>query len=161
VGTREISTGGPAWAQDLLGNVEGAAVRRCVIVSISDTFREFGLSIEHNDNSPPPPAERRPRPRKRVLLGGIITFADGAHSFDCTFRNLSESGARIVVAKNAQFPSEFYLINIRDRVVYEARVTWNSGGEIGVNFKNVHPLSDITDPSLGYLKRLWLTKAVS
>src|ERR1700692_139593 len=101
-----MNTGGPAWAQDLPSNVEGAAVGG-VTVSISDTFREIGLSIEHNDNSPPPPAERRPRSRKRVLLGGIITFADGAHSFDCTFRNLSESGARIVVAKNAQFPSEF------------------------------------------------------
>lgn len=109
----------------------------------------------------PPAAERRPRPRARVLLSGIITYGDGAYSFDCSFRNLSESGARLVVAKNSQFPSGFFVINIRDRVAYDCKLVWNKGSELGVAFKATVALSAITDPDLAYLKRLWLSKAAS
>jgi hypothetical protein len=107
----------------------------------------------------PPPAERRPKARKRVLLTGIVAYANGAHSFHCTIRNLSESGARLAVGNNTQFPSDFYLINIRDRLVYDAKLVWNRGTEIGVTFKAVLPLAGITDPALAFLKQLWLTKA--
>lgn len=113
------------------------------------------------DGSIPPPVDRRPKARARVLLSGIVTHSDGAYSFDCSFRNLSETGARLVVQKNAQFPTEFFLINIRDRVAYDCKVVWNKGGEVGVTFKATVALSAITDPSLAYLKRLWLSKAAS
>jgi hypothetical protein len=132
---------------------------RCAIVSLPELSREIGLGIGQNDDSLPPPAERRPKTRKRVLLGGIVTFAGGAQSFACTFRNLSENGARILVPKSVQFPSDFYLINIRAGLVYEASAVWNREGEVGVTFKKVLSLSDITDPSLGFLKRLWVSKA--
>ena len=45
----------------------------------------------------PPPTERRPKRRKQVLLAGVITYADGAYSFDCTIRDLSETRAIGVV----------------------------------------------------------------
>ena len=113
------------------------------------------------NGSIPPPAERRPKPRARVLLSGIVAHSDGAFSFDCSFRNLSETGARLVVQKNAQFPTEFFLINIRDRVAYDCKVVWNKGNEIGVTFKATVALSAVTDPRLAYLKKLWLSKAAS
>ena len=106
-----------------------------------------------------PSTERRPNRRKKVLLTGIITYADGAHCFDCTIRDLSETGARLAVGKNAQFPSNFYLINIRDRVAYDAQLIWNDGAQIGISFKKPISLSHCADPSLSYLKRLWLSKA--
>ena len=112
-------------------------------------------------NAVPPPAERRPSPRSRVLLSGIVTYGDGAYSFDCSFRNLSKTGARVMVGINMQFPSQFFLINIRDRVAYDCDVVWNKAGEVGVNFKATIALSAITDPALGYLKKLWLSKAAS
>jgi hypothetical protein len=112
-------------------------------------------------DSQPPPAERRPSPRSRVLLSGIVAYGKGAYSFDCAFRNLSATGARIVVGKNMQFPSEFFLINIRDRVAYDCKLVWNKGGEVGVAFKATISLSSIADPALGYLKKLWLAKAAS
>jgi len=110
---------------------------------------------------PPPAAERRPSPRSRVLLSGIVVYGDGAYSFDCAFRNLSSTGARVAMGKNMQFPSQFFLINIRDRVAYDCDVVWNKAGEVGVNFKATIGLSAITDPALGYLKKLWLAKAAS
>jgi hypothetical protein len=116
--------------------------------------------LGNNDRHDPPPlAERRPKPRKRVLLTGIIAYGEGAHSFHCTIRNLSESGARLAVTNGALLPSDFYLINIRDRVAYDAKLAWNKSAEIGVTFKAVLPLASITDPALAYLKRLWLSKA--
>jgi hypothetical protein len=35
----------------------------------------------------------RKKPRRRVYLSGVITYGDGAHSFRCTVRNLTEMGA--------------------------------------------------------------------
>jgi len=104
-------------------------------------------------------AERRPKSRKQVLAAGIVAFDGGQRSFDCTIRDLSETGARIVAAKGAQFPPDFYLINIRDRIAYEARLARQEGLEAGVLFKKTLPLSGVTDPALGFLKRMWLSKA--
>ena len=107
-------------------------------------------------NAPP---ERRPSQRRRFLLGGIVTFADGAVSFDCIIRNQSEGGAKLSHDKDVQFPPRFYLINIRDRMVYEAELVWSKESESGINYKKRMSLSDIVDPELGYLARLWLAKA--
>jgi hypothetical protein len=104
-------------------------------------------------------SDRRPANRKQVLLTGIVAYDAGQRSFDCTIRDLSQSGARIAAAKGAQFPPEFYLINIRDRVAYEAKVARSDGLEAGVVFKKVLPLSGLSDPNLGYLKRMWMSKA--
>jgi hypothetical protein len=116
------------------------------------------VRMSEDKYSKPPVAERRPKQRKRVLMAGIVTYADGAYSFDCTFRNLSETGALVAVGKNIPFPSQFYLIVLRDRVAYEARVVRNNGYEVGVRFQKQLSISDISDPSLNYLKRLWLAK---
>jgi len=121
----------------------------------------MGYAMKDEDIAPPPVAERRPTPRSRVLLSGVVAYGDGAYSFDCAFRNLSSTGARVAVGKNTQFPSQFFLINIRDRVAYDCKVAWNKGGEVGVAFKATVPLSAITDPGLAYLKKLWLAKAAS
>ena len=96
-----------------------------------------------------------------MLLSGVVAYGDGAFSFDCAFRNLSATGARVVMGKNTQFPSQFFLINIRDRVAYDCNVVWNKGNEVGVAFKATVALSAVTDPGLAYLKKLWLAKAAS
>jgi len=113
----------------------------------------------HDKENPARPAERRPQSRKRVLLTGIIATAGGERSFDCTIRDLSQTGARIAPAKGAQLPAEFYLINIRDRVAYDARLVRSEGSEAGIIFQKTIALSGLSDPSLAFLKRLWLSKA--
>ena len=106
----------------------------------------------------PPIAERRPQQRKRVLMSGIVTFSE-AFSFDCTFRNLSATGALVTVGAIVPFPSVFYLITIRDGIAYQAEVVRNKGTNVALRFKKRISLSGDIDPSLNYLKRLWLTKA--
>jgi hypothetical protein len=108
--------------------------------------------------SVPPPIERRPKRRNRVLLGGIISFANGAHSFNCSIRDITDTGARIVI-RDQNVPFSFHLINIRDRLVYDAQVIWNSGVEIGVAFNKTIPINEIVDPAQSYLRNLWLSRA--
>ena len=98
--------------------------------------------------------ERRPKRRQRVLLGGIVAFADGSQSFKCLIRDVSETGAR-VFPRGQQVPSDFYLIHMRDRLAYEAKVVWTNGKEVGVLFKKHIRLADIVDPTKHFLTRLW------
>lgn len=106
-----------------------------------------------------PESDRRPQKRKRVLIGARVTYGDGAHYFDCTIRDLSEAGARITLPRGQPMPSNVYLINLRDRTAHEASVKWNNGTEAGLAFNTSFALAEVTDPQLGYLKRLWLERA--
>ena len=103
--------------------------------------------------------ERRPEVRQRVLLRGLIVYGTGAFTCDCTFRNLSASGARIKVPQLLEFPSRFHVINIRDGVAYDSRVIWNKGLEIGIKFEAGMSLVEDTSHLKRQLKRLWLAKA--
>jgi len=103
----------------------------------------------------PPLAERRPKPRRKVLLGGVVTWSDGARSFACSIRNLSESGARITVPRGQGVSTHVYLINVPHRIAYEAQIVWNNGAEAGVAFFKTIPLDGLSDPKLGYLNKLW------
>ena len=104
--------------------------------------------------------DRRPEPRKRVLLSGLIVYGHGAFTCDCTFRNVSASGARIRVPYLLALPNRFYLINVREGVAYSARVVWNKGLEMGIKFDTSHSLSAKSDILFERLKRLWLAKWV-
>ena len=110
-------------------------------------------------NSNASEADRRPSPRKPVLLTGIVAFDSGQRSFDCTIRDLSQSGARIVAAPGVRLPDAFYLINIRDRIAYRAELVRSDASGAGVSFKQTLPLSQLSDSALTFLKRLWLSKA--
>jgi len=103
---------------------------------------------------PPPMAERRPKPRKRVLLGGRIVYQNGDRYFDCSIRDVSESGARILLKPGEPIPSKVYLIETQKRIVHEARVAWNNGREAGLQFLDSFPVASIENKELLYLKRL-------
>jgi len=103
-------------------------------------------------------ADRRPAARRRVLLPGLIVYAHGAFTCDCTIRNLSASGARIYANQHLQFPNRFYVINIRDGLAYDARVVWSNGAGVGIKFEATVTLSSNPDAAPGYLRRLWLAK---
>jgi hypothetical protein len=117
------------------------------------------LAEEESDDLPPK-AERRPKSRKRTLFGGLVSFSDGAECFDCRIRDLSDDGARITFPADRPVPTSIYLINVRDAVAHEATIVWRKGGEAGLKFRRKITLADLTDPKLGYLKRLWGTRAL-
>lgn len=108
----------------------------------------------------PPTPERRPQRRTRVLLGGLIAFFEGTQYFDCTIRDLTNTGARVSLPRNQPIPSNVYLVNMRDRTAHEARVAWNNGKEAGLSFIKSFPLSETSEPKLIYLKKLWHERAM-
>ena len=103
--------------------------------------------------------EQRKAPRKKVLLTGKIISGAGAHVMDCTIRDLSATGARITLAQGRSVPQDAYLLDMVNRVAYEAVLVSERAGGFGLKFKKTLRLAEINAPELRYLKRIWLEYA--
>ena len=78
--------------------------------------------------------ERRASSRQRRLHGGKIVFNNNASSIDCVVRDMSPTGARLVVASPIGIPDWFDLRINRNGVSYSSKVVWRSADQIGVTF---------------------------
>jgi hypothetical protein len=103
--------------------------------------------------------DNRRATRKRTLFSGKISYSNGAHSVDCSIRNVSQTGARISLTKGVGLPSQLYLIDLRHGIAYEAKVEWSRTPDFGLTFLKTYPLAALSDPSLDYLKQLWIACA--
>ncbi len=77
--------------------------------------------------------ERRASARHRTLKGARIVFNDGFSTFDCKVRNMSEAGAKLVVAGIVGIPQRFDLA-MDDGRRFACEMAWHRDGEIGVRF---------------------------
>ncbi len=80
----------------------------------------------------PTDAERRQVPRRTVLKSGRIVFNAGRSTIDCTVRNLSSSGAKLVLSSVVGIPDSFDLL--LDGARHPSRVVWRTLKELGVEF---------------------------
>ena len=103
--------------------------------------------------------EQRKAPRKKVLLTGKVIYGEGSHVVDCTIRDVSATGARITLAQGRSMPQAAYLLDMVNRVAYEAVVISERAGGFGLKFKKTLRLAEINAPELRYLKRIWLEYA--
>ncbi len=78
-------------------------------------------------------AERRDSPRLRALKGARIVYGDGSMTRDCTIRNLSDGGARLVLQSTADIPDVFNLF-FDDGARKSCAVRWRKLTELGVEF---------------------------
>ncbi|MFA5900425.1 MAG: PilZ domain-containing protein [Hyphomicrobium sp.] len=78
--------------------------------------------------------ERRKVSRRRVLKEGKIVYADGMRVVDCTIRDLSETGARLLVANTVSLPETFHLFEKAAGLVYPAAIVWRQATSVGVQF---------------------------
>jgi hypothetical protein len=53
--------------------------------------------------------QKRKVPRRRVLKEGKIVYADGLRVLDCTIRDMSPSGARLLISSTVGLPDTFQL----------------------------------------------------
>ncbi len=104
--------------------------------------------------------ERRPKRRKTILLPAVVAFEGGKHKFNCTICDLTEAGARLAFTANSGFPARVFLINIKDRIVYDAQTIWCGKSEAGLAFIKTMPLTEIVDPAMSFLRRLWMERAI-
>ncbi len=84
-----------------------------------------------------PDAERRAVLRRTTLKGGRIAFNAGRSTVDCTVRNLSSKGAKLVVNSVVGIPDTFDLV-LSDHSKQPCRVTWRALKELGVEFITTH-----------------------
>lgn len=77
--------------------------------------------------------ERRNFPRLRTLKGGKIVLNDGFSTFDCTIRNMSDEGAKLIVGSIIGVPKHFELA-MDDGRRFNCETVWHTEKEIGVHF---------------------------
>jgi len=76
--------------------------------------------------------ERRQSPRRKVLKGAKIAFAD--EGIACTVRNLSTTGAGLDVPNALGLPPTFMLVIERDGFMRRCRPVWCNDRRVGVAF---------------------------
>ena len=78
--------------------------------------------------------DRRNSTRKRSLLNGRIVFNNRCSVIECTIRDISETGAKILFSHPTPIPAEFELDIPSKGPPVRARVMWSNGKECGVLF---------------------------
>ena len=81
-----------------------------------------------------PMEERRTSPRRRVLKEGKIVFADALCLMDCTIRDMSDRGAKLIVSNTLAIPLSFQLYEKSSGKLYPATIAWRQCNAIGVKF---------------------------
>ena len=111
---------------------------------------------------PPPSGEgpaapsRRAASRQRVLLGGKLVYGAGDFSTDCTIRDLTETGARVLMKSDIPVPDEVWLIHLRTGVAYRAVAAWRKPKELGLRFEESLDLTQSGTGERHHLRRLWI-----
>lgn len=72
--------------------------------------------------------------RLKVLKAGKILVPGNLSVVDCTIRDISDTGARVVVGDQAAVPSEFRFIVLMDNTIRDAKAVWRRGDLIGLTF---------------------------
>lgn len=78
--------------------------------------------------------EQRKQPRLRVLLKGRIYFNNGSSSIDCLVRDMSATGARLMLSETATLPEKFDLYILQKERTYRASLRWRREDGVGVTF---------------------------
>jgi hypothetical protein len=79
--------------------------------------------------------ERRSAPRSRVFFGGEILIDPDLRPVACHVKNVSVSGANVVVQSGELLPDQFDLIIRKTNQKHRAIVTWSSGRQLGVAYR--------------------------
>lgn len=123
--------------------------------------RTFGRRQRAVEPSPPPPPARevpevdpRGTQRKRTLLKGIVSYGQNcAFTVDCVIADISEAGARVQIQQGPPVPSDVYLVHLRERAAYEAKVAWRRNDNVGLKFVARHDLENPTTEDLKVLRQ--------
>ena len=79
-------------------------------------------------------SEHRRETRQRVFLKGRIVFNNGSSSFDCLVRDMSATGARLMMSDATTLPDAFDLYIPQKERTYRATLRWRREDGIGVTF---------------------------
>ncbi len=79
-------------------------------------------------------ATNRGAQRARVLKGAKIVSLNHWTLFDCTVRDMSETGAKLQCADPLSVPNVFRFLLPAEHSIRDARVVWRRDGMLGIEF---------------------------
>jgi hypothetical protein len=92
--------------------------------------------------------------RRKTLLRGLVVSRDGSFVVEVLIRDLSESGAKIVVPGGQAIPKRCYLVISGRKCALEVIVVRTLLKEIGVRFAEMHTLGTLRGAEWQFLRRL-------
>jgi hypothetical protein len=95
-------------------------------------------------------------PRVRTFLTGKLVHGDGAFSVDCTVRDISEGGAKVMLIQNQSLPPSVFLVVVKYCTAYQSEIVWANFPARGLKFLARYKLDRPVPKNLKYLRRLWL-----
>jgi hypothetical protein len=113
------------------------------------------MSSGESPNLPPRVVNQRRAARKRTLLGGKVVYGEGTFIRDCRIRDVSDTGARIVLPAGEFIPEKVFLLESRRPVAHEAEVSWIKAPEFGLRFLKTYMLKKELPKELAFLGTLW------
>lgn len=78
--------------------------------------------------------DKRIAPRQRVMKSAKLISLDRVTVTDCSVRNLSATGAQIIIENQATVPKEFYFFQPKENVMCQAKVMWRREKLVGIHF---------------------------
>jgi hypothetical protein len=73
-------------------------------------------------------------PRQRVLKTGQVVMMDRWLVIDCTIRDISATGAKLVCGDQTGIPNEFRFYIPTENTICTARVVWRKDQMLGIEF---------------------------
>lgn len=104
-----------------------------VLPQTPETLTATGNILPGEAVAAPESAEHRMAPRRRVLKSAKIVFDDW-RAIDCTIRDLSDTGAKILVGGAHALPHRFRLLMISENTIRPVQIAWKHNDVIGVAF---------------------------
>jgi PilZ domain-containing protein len=107
----------------------------------------------------PSPFKPRP-PRQRICLSGKLVYGDpglarqDVFTLDCTIRDISEGGAKIVLTDRELLPPDVFLIVVKQNIAYRAKVAWMNFPARGLAFLQAYVLKGALPGELRFLQLL-------
>ena len=89
-----------------------------------------------DQNSGPVAHERRRHKRSKLNRYSTIRLKSGSLVCSCVIKDISKTGARLLVANRTWVPSSFSITGKHGDESYEVQKVWSKGEEIGVRFSS-------------------------
>ena len=77
--------------------------------------------------------QRRVAKRLRVLKSAKLIL-DDMRSIDCAVRDISATGAKVLIGSSNNLPATFRLFMVSDSTIRDVEIAWKRHDMIGVNF---------------------------
>jgi hypothetical protein len=100
------------------------------------------------------PDDRRGEPRRAANARGVVSGP--GLEMTCVIADLSVSGMRLRLDRNAALPREVVIIDVSEALAYPASVVWQKGQEAGIKQAGPTSLRGLVPARMAAARDAWL-----